>query len=420
METKKCIAMILAGGRGERLGALTHYYSKPAIYFGSKYRIIDFTLNNCKNSKIDTIGILSQYFTTDLNEYINSAYGGKPGSRGVHLLSSKNQNDAYKGTADAVYRNFAFIERHSPEYVLILASDHVYSMDYSKLIEFHEEKSADVTVASTPVPIEEASRFGIINANEDGYVLEFEEKPLRPKSSLASMGIYVFNWNTLKKYLCEDNMKEQSKHDFGKNILPEMLPCCRLYTYQFDGYWRDVGTVEKLWESNMDHISDSSLRFPGGEYDLSQTARQRTVSFFSDKASVIKSVLSGGCSIYGYIEHSVLSDSVTVGKGSEITNSIIMPNVYIGNNVKIHNSIIGNHAVIRNGAAIGKNHGTDFFVDRKVCAGNVSLVSPWVEINENTEIQKNSHVIKENLNDYYSSARERTGVESKTAEYATI
>lgn len=417
MDKKECVAMILAGGRGERLGTLTQHYSKPAIHFGGKYRIIDFTLNNCRNSGIDTVGVLSQRFTSDLNLYVQEVYRNGMKRGGVHVLQSEGMEGLYKGTADAVYRNLAFIERFSPEYVLVLASDHVYRMDYRKMIAFHRESGADVTVASTAVLPEEAPRFGILNAGEDGRVLEFEEKPRRPKSNLASMGIYVFKWNVLKEYLLEDNKRAQSKHDFGKDILPEMLSRCRLYSYQFDGYWRDVGTVDKLWEANMDMLDNPSLlRQMESEWDI----YEQNADFLSARALIEQSILCGGCSIYGRVKHSVLGNSVTVGQGAEVINSVIMPNAYIGDHVKIRNAIVGTYASISNDTVIGPEHGLDSFVDRQVCAGEVSLIAPWIHVPEGMILPKNSHVTEEKLSSCHPLEVVRLDFTHEKSKYAVV
>jgi len=384
MYTKGCIAMILAGGHGKRLGSLTHYYSKPAIYFGgNNNRIIDFTLNNCSNSGIETIGVLSQLFSSDLNTYINNIYEWNPEANGVYTLTPASDKSPYSGTADAVYKNIEFVDRFNPDNVLILSGDHIYKMDYKKIINFHQKKGAALTVAATPVPKEEASRFGILNADDTSSVYGFEEKPFCPKSNLASMGIYVFKWSTLKKYLLIDSGDTKSRHDFGKNILPRMLYNCEsVYTYMFNQYWKDVGTVDSLWEANMDQIV------------------YRTIS---DRNAAGQSIIADGCSIFGKVEHSVLGCSVTIGKGSEIVNSVIMPNVYIGSNVKIYNTIVGANAIIMDDTEIGTDKGTDFFIDRKICSNGISLVSPWLYIGEGIKFRGNSHIYKELLEEWNSS-----------------
>ena len=410
MSTKECVAMILAGGHGKRLGALTRYYSKPALYFGGYDRIIDFSLNNCQKSGIDTVGILSQHFSTDLNTYINNRHNWKPEQSGINILTPQNGEEPYSGTADAIYKNIEFIDQIDPDFVLILAGDHIYKMNYKKMIAFHKETSAALTVASTTVPIGEATKFGIINSSKESWrMFGFEEKPLRPKSDLASMGIYVFKWSILKEYLLADSKNEHSQHDFGHNILPEMLSNDEsIYAYRYKGYWRDVGTVDSLWEANMDRIDNpAALQLEADKYflnsynnDISNTILQEAV--------IYKSILSGNCSIFGKVVHSVLSDSVTVGLGSEVVNSVIMPGVYIGNNVKIYNAIVGTKAVIMDNTIIGSNCGEDFFVDRQVCLRGVSLIEPWLYVDGGMEVQKNSQISKEKLESYRFSMPEET------------
>lgn len=392
MNTKGCVAMILAGGKGTRLGSLTHCYSKPAVYFGGNQRIIDFTMNNCKRSGIKTIGILSQCSPTDLYDYISSSYNNKPQNGGVYMLPPKNNESSYNGTADAVYKNIDFIDRFKPEYVLILAGDHIYSMDYKKILAFHKKTDADVTVASTPVSIVEASRFGILSADENGRIYDFEEKPVNPKSNLASMGIYVFKWSVLKKYLLADNRSKYSLHDFGRNILPKMLYAGELmYTYKFDGYWRDVGTVESLWEANMD-LLDNTNGFQLPNEILEENIYMNGIL---DETVINQSIIPHNCTILGEVEHSVLGASVTVGKDSEIIDSVIMPGVDIGDNVKIHNAVIGMGVKIMNNVAIGEDTGSDLFIDNRLCSEGISLIAPWIYISKGMRFQKNSHIYKQ-------------------------
>jgi len=394
MRTKECIAMILAGGRGVRLGALSHFHSKPVIHFGGNFRIIDFTLNNCNNAEIDTIGILSQHFTTDLHAYIGGINNGN-----YYMRPPENAEDPYMGTADAVYKNIEFIDCFMPDNVIILSGDHIYTMDYKKMIAFHEEMNADVTVASTSVPIDEASRFGILNTDMCGRVSGFQEKPLVPKGDLASMGIYVFKWNTLKKYLLEDNKCEQTQHDFGKDIIPGMLLSGEsVYTYRFKGYWRDVGTVEALWKANMDQIDEPGYRLP--EINHIMPYIDMNLNIIQKNQDVQQSIVFGDCAISGKVEHSILSDLVTVESGAEIVNSVIMPNAYIGNNVKIYNAVIGTGAIIMDGTEIGTEYGVDFFVDLQVCSHGVSLVEPWLYVGEGINFLKNSHIYKGRLDKY--------------------
>lgn len=389
MSAKKCVAMVLAGGRGTRLGALTQFYSKPAIHFGGNHRIIDFTLNNCYRAGIDTIGVLSQYFTTDLHAYI-SDINNKPETCKVHMLPSENAENQYAGTADAVFKNVAFIERRAPDNVLILSGDHVYNMDYREMLAFHEASGADVTVASTHVPIAEASRFGIISSSENGRVSGFEEKPTRPKSSIASMGVYVFKWSALKRHLLIRSNRDQN--DFGKDIIPKMLSSGgQVYTYRFDGYWRDIGTVDALWQANMDMIDRTALRL------TDECTANDNYSSFLKGADISQSVISENCTIAGKATHSVLSKSVIVEQGAEIVNSVIMPNVYIGKNVKISNAIIGTRAIIRDDVEIGSNNGLVFCIDHQVCSHGISLVAPWLQVAEGLKFRANSHIDKGRL-----------------------
>lgn len=396
MSIKGCVTMVLAGGRGERLGALTRYYSKPAVHFGAKSRIIDFTLGNCRDSGINTIGILSQHYSDNLCEYIETAYDLENGSGGICMLPPQDNGHYYRGTADAVYRNIEFIEQFQPECVLILAGDHIYKMDYSMMVDFHRRTEADVTVASTPVPIQEAPRFGILNADSTGRVYDFEEKPKYPKSRLASMGIYVFKWDMLKKYLLADNVNEQTQHDFGRNILPEMLHAGEsLYTYQFNGYWRDVGTVHSLWEGNMDQINHPFM-LPTQD-DRVTISASPDASYIARGAYIHQSIISECCSVFGRVEHSVLGDRVTVGEGAEVIDSVVMPGAYIGNNAKIYKTVVGTNAIVMGYAVIGKEYGQDSFLDRKICANGVSLVAPWLYIAEGSRFQAGSHICEERL-----------------------
>lgn len=403
MNTNSCVAMILAGGRGERLGVLTRYDPKPTVHFGGNHRIIDFTLNNCKQSRINTVGILSQHLSSNLQDYIYGVYDSTPEHSDVYVLPPQDSRHPYKGTADAIYKNIAFIEQFGAESVLVLSGDHIYDMDYTEMMAIHRETGADVTVASTPVSMRDASRFGIISAGKDGRVYGFEEKPFRPKSRLASMGIYLFKWSTLKRYLMADSAAILTRHDFGRDILPKILSAGEsMYTYLFDGYWRDVGTVSSLWEANMDLVDDLSVcRLQ----DLSYTSN--IPNFISPRADVDKSIVSSGCSIFGRVQRSVLSDSVKVGKGAEIVNSVVMPGAYIGNHAKIHNAVIGSNAAIMDNAVIGTDRGTDFFIDQSVCSNGVSLVAPWLYIREEMNFKSGSHIYKEQILKYESSGADK-------------
>lgn len=399
MNTNGCVAMVLAGGRGERLGALTQFFSKPAVHFGTRRRIIDFTLNNCHNSGLDTIGILSQYYSNDLHAYINGSRNAK--DSGIIMLPPKRSDESYIGTADAIYKNIEFIERYTPDCVLVLAGDHIYDMDYRDMIQFHRDNSADVTIASTRVTLQEASRFGIIGAQVNGRVQCFEEKPAHPSSDLASMGIYVFSWDKLKEYLIADSKKQQSKHDFGRNILPEMLQAGEsMFAYQYSGYWRDVGTVDCLWEANMDQIDElSATPVKDGNqsvFSSDYTARNTVIR---------KSIFTDQSLIFGNIEHSILGDAVVVCSGAEVVDSVIMPGAYIGENAKIYKTVVGPNAIVGDHTMIGMNSGSDFFRNSSVCARDVSLVAPWLHIQEGMRFQGGSHIFKEKLQEWINLLR---------------
>lgn len=359
-QKKECVAMLLAGGQGSRLYALTKNQAKPAVPFGGKYRIIDFPLSNCVNSGIDTVGVLTQYQPLELNEYIGS---GQPWdldrlNGGVFVLppyQKSSRSDWYKGTANAIYQNMQFIERYDPEYVLILSGDHIYKMDYSKMLTAHKEKEADCTIAVLEVEMSEASRFGILNTNPDGSIYEFEEKPPEPKSNLASMGIYIFTWEKLRKYLTLDEENEQSSKDFGKNILPSMLEDGqRMFAYNFEGYWKDVGTIDSLWEANMDLLNPN---VPLDLYDANWKIYARNPvkppHFVAKGAVVENSIVTEGCYIEGTVDFSVLSAGVTVEDGAIVRDSIIMPGAVIKRGAVIEYSIVAEDAVVEEGAKIG-------------------------------------------------------------------
>lgn len=358
---KECLAMLLAGGQGSRLYALTQSMAKPAVYFGGKYRIIDFPLSNCVNSGIDVVGVLTQYQPLELNEYLGNgqpwdldrSYGG------LHVLppyQTATGSDWYKGTANAIYQNINFIERYEPEYVLILSGDHIYKMDYSKMLAQHKEKGADCTIAVLDVPKNEASRFGIMTCEEGGKIVKFTEKPKEPDSTLASMGIYIFSWDKLKHYLIEDEKNKDSENDFGKNIIPAMLADGqKLFAYNFEGYWKDVGTIDSLWESNMDLLDPN---VPFDVWDKEWKIYSRTLNsppqFVSEKANVENSMISEGCEIDGEVDFSVLFQNVVVEEGALIKDSIIMPNTTIKKGAKIEYAIIGEGCTIEENVCIGE------------------------------------------------------------------
>ncbi|GAA0087179.1 glucose-1-phosphate adenylyltransferase [Clostridium sp. CTA-7] len=360
MGKKEIVAMILAGGQGSRLGVLTKNIAKPAVPFGGKYRIIDFPLSNCSNSGIYTVGVLTQYKPLDLNSHIGIGDPWDLDRRdgGVSILppyQEEKGGDWYKGTANAIYQNIEYVDRYDPEYVLILSGDHIYKMNYDKMLEFHKENNADATIAVINVPIEEASRFGIMNTREDNSIYEFEEKPKDPKSTNASMGIYIFNWSILKKFLREDENDLESSNDFGKNIIPSMLrKGKKMMAYPFEGYWKDVGTIESLWEANMDLLKiDNELNLYDSEWKIYSQNQVRPAHYIGEEAKIINSLIVEGCIINGKIENSILSQGVYVGKNTVIKDSVIMPNVEIGDNVLIEKAIVGSNAIINHGCKVG-------------------------------------------------------------------
>lgn len=359
MGKKEIVAMILAGGQGSRLGVLTKNIAKPAVPFGGKYRIIDFPLSNCSNSGIYTVGVLTQYKPLDLNNHIGIGDPWDLDRRdgGVSILppyQEEKGGDWYKGTANAIYQNIEFIDRYEPEYVLILSGDHIYKMDYYKMLDFHKENNADATIAVIDVPIEEASRFGIMNTREDNSIYEFEEKPTNPKSTNASMGIYIFDWSVLKRFLIDDENDIKSDNDFGKNIIPNMLNGGkRLMAYPFKGYWKDVGTIQSLWEANMDLLKlDNKLNLYDREWKIYSQNQVSPAHYIGENAKIINSLIVEGCIINGKVENSILSQGVYVGKNTVIIDSVIMPNVKIGDNVRIEKAIIGNNAIINHSCRI--------------------------------------------------------------------
>ncbi len=357
---KECIAMLLAGGQGSRLYALTQKLAKPAVPFGGKYRIIDFPLSNCVNSGIDTVGILTQYQPLVLNEYIGN---GQPWDLdrlygGVHVLppyQKASGSDWYKGTANAIYQNINFIERYDPEYVLILSGDHIYKMDYSRMLTYHKEQGADCTIAVLEVPWAEASRFGIMTANAEGVITKFEEKPKEPKSNLASMGIYIFTWKKLREYLERDEADKNSENDFGKNIIPTMLgDGQRMCAYPFEGYWKDVGTIDSLWEANMDLLNPN---VPLDVWDENWKIYSRTAGqpphHISSQAHVENSMITEGCEVEGEVDFSVLFSNVKVRPGAVVRDSIVMPGCVIEEGAQVHYAILAENVVVRKGAIVG-------------------------------------------------------------------
>jgi glucose-1-phosphate adenylyltransferase len=357
----ECVAMLLAGGQGSRLGVLTQLIAKPAVPYGGKYRIIDFPLSNCTNSGIDTVGVLTQYQPLELNDYIGS---GKPwdldrSDGGVHILPPYQNNkggDWYKGTANAIYQNISFIKRYDPEYVLILSGDHIYKMDYSLMIEQHKDTCADCTIAVIEVPMEEASRFGIMNANEDGTIYEFEEKPQNPKSNLASMGIYIFSWDKLKKYLEEDEADPTSSNDFGKNIIPNMLKDNqKMVLYRFNDYWKDVGTIDSLWEANLDLLDPKiKLDLSDPNWRIYSRTPAAPPQYIAETAKVQNSLITEGCNVYGTVDFSILFDNVTIEEGAIVKDSLVMPGATIKKGASVQYAIVAEDVVVGENAKIGE------------------------------------------------------------------
>ncbi|AWV31676.1 glucose-1-phosphate adenylyltransferase [Paenibacillus odorifer] len=375
MKKKEMVAMLLAGGQGKRLKGLTKSLAKPAVYFGGTYRIIDFPLSNCSNSGIDTVGVLTQYEPLILHSYIGvgSDWDLNRKNGGVFVLpphERENGSSWYRGTADAIYRNLKFVDQFDPEHVLILSGDHIYKMDYHAMLQYHKERNADCTISVIDVPLEEASRFGILNTEDDLKIYEFEEKPAQPKSTLASMGVYIFKWEILRKHLLEDGENIGSSHDFGKDIIPLMLEDGNsLFAYPFEGYWRDVGTVASLWEANMDLLSDNPpLNLNDPTWRIFTRNPNQPAQYVAPGAKVSGCIINEGCIVHGEVKHSVLFYGVEVGEGSVITDSVIMPKVKIGKNVRIHKAIISENTVIDDYMEIGierENENEILLIDNK-------------------------------------------------------
>ncbi|HKM30025.1 MAG TPA: glucose-1-phosphate adenylyltransferase [Bacilli bacterium] len=357
---KECVAMLLAGGQGSRLYALTNKIAKPAVSYGAKYRIIDFPLSNCINSNIDTVGVLTQYQPLLLNDYIGN---GQPWDLdrtfgGIHILppyQGKDKTDWYKGTANAIYQNITFMKQYSPEYIIILSGDHIYKMDYSKMLDFHKEKNAEATIAVIDVPLKEASRFGIMNTDSEMRIKEFEEKPAHPKSTNASMGIYIFNADVLYEYLEADAKIAASQNDFGKNIIPNMLADNKLmYAYPFAGYWKDVGTIESLWEANMDLLGDEpEFNIFDKTWKIYSRNEPYPPQFICEGSKIENSLLTVGCYIEGEIKNSLISENVRIGKNAKVIDSILFDNVIVEDGAIVEYSIIAENVRIERNAKIG-------------------------------------------------------------------
>ncbi|WP_276312667.1 glucose-1-phosphate adenylyltransferase [Exiguobacterium qingdaonense] len=371
--------MLLAGGEGKRLGPLTRKTAKPAVHFGGKYRIIDFPLSNCTNSGLTTVGVLTQYEPLELNRYlgIGTAWDLDRRNGGLAILppyQAQSGKNWYEGTANAIYRNLSYIDEYDPDYVLILSGDHIYKMDYEKMLEAHKEKQADVTISVMEVPWDEASRFGILNTADDLRINEFEEKPEEPKSNLASMGIYIFNWSVLREHLIKDAEDETSSFDFGKNIIPNtLLQGLDVFAYKFKGYWKDVGTIQSLWEANMDLLEEEPpFNLYDPEWKIYSVNPNQTPQYIGKDACVEQSVINEGCHIEGEVQHSVLFYDVRIEEGSLVKDSVIMPGARIGKDVTIHRAIVASCAVIEDGATIGEP------------GGEIVVIEPYENIESGT------------------------------------
>ena len=396
---KECVAMLLAGGQGSRLYALTQDMAKPAVPYGGKYRIIDFPLSNCTNSGIDTVGVLTQYQPLVLNDYIGN---GQPWDLdklhgGVHVLPPYQTNAGaswYEGTANAIYQNMSFIERYDPEYVIVLGGDHIYRMDYSKMPQFHKQNQADCTIAVQEVSLEEATRLGIMTCDKEGRVVEFAEKPKEPKSTLASMGIYIFTWKKLKQYLIENENANTGSKDFGKDIIPAMLAAGeRLFAYAFEGYWKDVGTLDSLWEANMDLLSPS---VPLDLYDKEWKIYSRNLNmppqYIGDKAAVENSMISEGCEINGTVDFSIIFSGAVIEENATVKYSIIMPGTVVKAGAVVEYSIVGEDCVIHENAHVGASPET---IENRDEWG-IAVVGHKVDISEGKAVLP-KQIISDNL-----------------------
>ena len=388
---KECIAMLLAGGQGTRLGVLTQNVAKPAVPFGAKYRIIDFPLSNSINSGIDTIGVLTQYRPFELHQYIGN---GQPWdldrlSGGIYVLPpymGAKSGEWYKGTANAIYQNIDFIDNYDPEYVVILSGDHIYKMDYHDMLKDHKKNNADCTIAVRDVPIEEASRFGILNLKKNSrQIEEFEEKPKQPRSTKASMGIYIFTWSKLRQYLVDDENDKTSENDFGKNIIPKMLnDKQRLFAYQFDGYWKDVGTISSLWEANMDILRGSELNLDDDKWKIYARNNAEPPQFITPTGKVSNCLVSEGTIIKGTAKNSIISHSVTIGEGAYVEASIIMPGAVIEDGADVRYSIIGWDAVVGKNAMVGET-----LEESRPGEWKISVIAPKYELPEGSVVGAN-------------------------------
>ncbi len=392
----ECLAMLLAGGQGSRLGVLTKKIAKPAVPYGGKYRIIDFPLSNCVNSGIYTVGVLTQYQPLELNDYIGS---GQPWDLdrvggGVHILSPYQQikgTEWYKGTANAIYQNINFIDRYDPEYVAILSGDHIYKMDYSKMLEYHKSKNAACTIAAYVVPWDEASRFGLMITNDDGSISEFEEKPKNPRSNKASMGVYIFTWSKLREYLIADENDEASSNDFGKDVIPAMHAAGeRMFSFEFDGYWKDVGTLGSLWEANLDLLNpNTDLDLTDRSWPIYAKNSALPPHYVAPGAKVGNSLISNGCRVAGEVDYSVLFSNVRVEEGATVRYSVVMPGAVVKAGATVEYAMIAENTVVESGAHVGASPET---AEKLVAEG--ASDTPWgvAVIGENLSVGKNARV----------------------------
>ncbi len=387
MHNQECVAMLLAGGQGSRLGALTKEIAKPAVPFGGKYKIIDFPLSNCSNSGIYTVGVLTQYRPLELNTYIGSGQSWDMDRLhgGAYVLPpyvSGKTGEWYKGTANAIYQNMEFIQQFNPKYVLVLSGDHIYKMDYRRMLNSHKQNNADVTIAVFNVPIEDASRYGIMSADETGRIYDFAEKPAQPKSTLASMGVYIFSWEVLKKYLIADEAKENSSNDFGKDVIPAMLADNqRMFAYAFDGYWKDVGTVHSLWEANMDLLGEKpNFDLYNDGWRIYSRNQGLPGHYIAPCAEVKNCCITEGCKVYGKVEHSILFSGAVVEEGAVVKDAVVFPFTTIKKNAVVDKAIISSHSVIGEGACVGSDDPNIPWVKDKMCSGGITLVSENVTV----------------------------------------
>ena len=392
MKSKECVAMILAGGQGSRLGILTKNVAKPAVPFGGKYRIIDFPLSNCTHSGIDTV---------ELNTYIagGQSWDLDRSNGGVYVLppyTSADKGEWYKGTANAIYQNLGFIAQFNPKYVIILSGDHIYKMDYNKMVKQHKKAGADSTIAVIEVPWDEASRFGIMNTDEDMNIVEFEEKPANPKSNLASMGVYCFSWKVLEKYLTEDEKNPESDNDFGKNIIPTMLnDGLKMVAHRFDGYWKDVGTVQSLWEANMELLDDNpGCKLDDKDWKIYSKTPVMPPHYVSSEATLRNCYITEGCEVSGDIDHSILFEGVTIEEGAKVEDSIIMSGATIGKNAIVYKSIVGTGVTVGDGAVIGcmDDSANKNYINDKICTADITLLGADIHIADGVKIAVNSMV----------------------------